>query len=141
MSKKEIIKDLIDRIEDEKSLNDILSFINDRNKLWVNKGGRIFFALSIISAFAFLFYLVSGYDTGKDLTPAKRNNSDFIIYAVWALATPAWFLLEYNWIFPDHLKFNASVNADFKYTQELSNKFWIALLVIFSSILYTQYIK
>jgi hypothetical protein len=62
------------------------------------------------------------------------------IYAFWALAPPAWFFIEWVWLFRS--RGDAHRLNQFKTTIELSQKFWGGTLVLFAiELLFTHNFK
>jgi hypothetical protein len=143
-------------IEHLKNLKDSLSFdeiekeiydLNKANQVWKNKTGRWFFG------FAGVFAIISFLTLSEIFTPfdkwvyqVKTEKLTFdlkyihgLIYGIWLLVPPLWFLYEYVWLFDDKFKLKSNHQADFKFTQELASKFWASLLILFGLILYMKY--
>jgi len=66
---------------------------------------------------------------------------DIILYILWLIGPPLFFLYEYIYIFgkdPSNRLDKAQVD-DLKYTQELGSKIWTALSVCFGVLLLVKY--
>jgi hypothetical protein len=76
----------------------------------------------------------------KDVAAMPRVNVlDLVIYGVWTIVPPAWFLVEYSLLFPKERKLDPNQTADLKYTQELAGKFWAGVLLILGALLFLKY--
>jgi hypothetical protein len=76
----------------------------------------------------------------KNVAASSRVNVlDLLIYGVWTVIPPAWFLYEYSIVFPQDRKLDANQTADLKYTQELAGKFWAGVLLILGALLFLKY--
>ena len=122
--------------------------MHSRNVVWRSTWGKFFSALTLLLvplslASVLLDYAPLGrtvFPLGGAGHPGRAVNIlDIVIYGVWTVVPPAWFFLEYAWLFPDPAKVIAASMEDMKYTQELASKFWAGLLVLFSILLLLKY--
>lgn len=82
---------------------------------------------------------------GFRLKPQEENLtkiSDLLVFCLWAIGPPLWFLFEYAWVYSTkNYKINQSYFDDFKYTQGLAANVWIAVFVVNAFILFIKYGK
>lgn len=112
------------------------------NKIWKNKKRYRFY---IFTGFFAVFSLIVLLE---NMEPVIRDNDnkvkviewgDAIVYSMWLLGPPLWFLFEYICDFEDKYKARSVQQTDFKFTYELASKVWAALLILFGLILYVHY--
>lgn len=142
------VKNRVDSLlKDSTATNLSFSQIEDKiyelntEKVWHNVPGRWFFVVAAIFAAISLRIMSRGLkvENGKLKQPTKISIWDGVIYAIWIVAPPLWFLGEYVWMFDDKYKMHSDYNNDMRLVQELASKVWGALFVLFGSILYLKY--
>lgn len=143
LSPKQQIKNRIDSLSDTLSFSQIEDKIYELNteKVWHNVPGRWFFGVAGLFAIISLIIMLQGIKVkeGKLVQPTKISLWDGVIYAIWIVAPPLWFLFEYVWMFDDKYKMHSDYNNDVRLVQELASKVWGALFVLFGSVLYLKY--
>lgn len=122
--------------EIKNALLPLLAKEKEERKIWENKKGRWFFVVASVACVVSFLLL---YLYRHDYEPGFIKLQDAIIYGLWLIVPPVWFLAEYIWIFPEKYKFDDDQLTDFKYVQSLASKFWAAVLILFGIILYYKY--
>jgi|ERR1043165_2258656 hypothetical protein len=64
---------------------------------------------------------------------------DLILYGLWVIVPPAFFMWEYAFKFDDAYKLSGKHLEDFKHSQELASKIWAAISVFFAILLFVKY--
>jgi hypothetical protein len=110
--------------------------------VWRSPWGRVFFWVSlplVPASFLAIFMEYAPFGFIKRSGGVPISIFDLVVYAIWTLVPPAWFFLEYNFLFPSELKVKDVALEDMKYTQELASKFWIALVALLTAALLFRY--
>lgn len=123
--------------EDVKKLIDIINHTSITSSEEVNEKlyrGRTRKLITLLGIIAIVFVLISIYV----VTLSKQWA--VIAYSFWAIAPPAWFFIEWVWLFDSR---GDSRRLDkFKITIDLAQKFWAAVLLLLAmEILLTYNIK
>ncbi|HET6993040.1 MAG TPA: hypothetical protein VFJ43_17030 [Bacteroidia bacterium] len=135
----------IEQLDDNSSLDEIKksieSFLNGNElsrekKFWKSKTGKAILGITVLLCFFTILKMTDNFDLQKK---DKFEYFDLIAYCAWTILPPIWFLLEYVWLFSDEHKLDSNRLADYKYTQNLANKIWVAFVVLISTILYIKY--
>ena len=99
-------------------------------------------ALSVFATVIALIYALQNETPGAS-APLIQKPRLVVMFCAWTILPPAWFLLEW-YLFerppepnpPDDAQYNQKLAkysqklADFKYSQELASKIWIAIAVV-----------
>jgi hypothetical protein len=141
--KQQVIQ-MIETLDENISMDGIIKAISGSPRaVWKNPVPKWVFISTGLAAFAtFIYFVVGNYDSNGKFETAKEASSkivlfDYLLYAIWTIIPPSYFLWEYLRLFPHKLDSNQM--ADLKYTQELSSKIWAALLFAFGILLYSKY--
>jgi hypothetical protein len=134
--KKALIEQL-EKLDDAATLSDIQNATSAffKEKLWVSAIGRVVFSCSLASAALTLLLITNAFGIGSNLS------FDIIAYAAWTILPPAWFMLEYVWLFPAEARFDAHLLSDLKYKHELAGKIWGGLVLLITATMYLKYGK
>ena len=146
------VKSILERMKDEASMADIETellkfFKNNENlydkkvtKVWASPIGRSVFIISILLAI-YTILTMTDYFHIQRLPNSPVKIFDVIAYCAWTILPPAWFMLEYVWLFPPYAKLDSKLLDDLKYTQELAGKIWAGLVVLITAIMWFKYGK
>ena len=94
------------------------------NNIYDPRFAKWFFPLLVVGAAATLILTLCQILPKDSPAILKRG-----WLAFWTLAPALWFAIEYHWIFPTYKHPQATL-ADFKHGQEVSGKFWAAVVVL-----------
>lgn len=116
-------------------------------KLWTSPYGNLKFltaviALLALSAAKLAFKEMASWDCLQITQNGKTFNVlDIVIYFLWLVGPPIFFLFEYTYLFGKNQnnRLDSLQTADIKYCQELGGKVWAAVVVCFSIILFIRY--
>ncbi|SDF14843.1 hypothetical protein SAMN05216464_113120 [Mucilaginibacter pineti] len=94
----------------------------------------------LIGSVLFIYHGVN-FSTAKEGKPASYDTWDMIIYGIWIIGPPCFFLIEYTYIFgaDDKNRMNSAQRDDIKYCQDLGAKIWAAVAVFLSILLTIKY--
>ncbi|MCR8560382.1 hypothetical protein KXD93_22200 [Mucilaginibacter sp. BJC16-A38] len=135
---------------------ELLTLSQEPDKLWrSSKRQKILLGIAVGLLFVCIVLVCQGLDLTvnksaavqtKDMLKIPKSTdhywiSDLIIYGLWIIGPPCFFLYEYTFIFgkDDKNRLNSAQRDDIKYCQDLGAKIWAAVAVLLSILLTIKY--
>ena len=121
---------------------------SNETKLWRSPlGSKVFisFVIIILILTALKFYsntfFIEAFYKSSDCKDIKYDFFNLILYGVWLIGPPLFFLIEYVFIFgkDENRRMNEIQCADLKYCHDLASKVWGGIGVFFSILLLVKY--
>ena len=114
---------------------------------WKTPFGNWLFLVALILFLLFsvskLLMIKSLWWDSKIKSPNEINYdvADVLIYSLWLIGPPVFFLVEYVFLFGRNRgnRLKSSHVDDLKYRQDLASKIWAAIVVCFTALLYLKY--
>ena len=123
------------------------SIVSEKEKLWRTpiKGAWFIVILTILilaTSLKFSFKSLIWFpSTTEATTKIFYDYIDLIIYGLWIIVPPLFFLFEYVYLFgkDEKNRLDPIQREDLKYCQDLGSKIWAAIAVFFSILLFVKY--